>query len=148
MAAPFMGGVLALWLQADPTLTVDEVKDIIKETAVQDEFTRANPHRFGVGKVDALAGIKKVLNIGAGVNGVKAENEILVNETAKNVFNIYAPSAETVLTNLYTVSGALAASSEAVGNDATLDATSLPAGVYILSVKAGSASRTIKIAIR
>lgn len=148
MAAPFMGGVLALWLQADPTLTVDEVKDIIKETAVQDEFTRANPHRFGVGKVDALAGIKKVLNIGAGVNGVKAENEILVSETAKNVFNIYAPSAETVLTNLYTVSGALAASSEAVGNDATLDATSLPAGVYILSVKAGSASRTVKIAIR
>ncbi len=148
MAAPFMGGVLALWLQADPTLTVDEVKDIIKETAVQDEFTRANPHRFGVGKVDALAGIKKVLNIGAGVNGVKAENEILVNETAKNVFNIYAPSAETVLTNLYTVSGALAASAETVGNDATLDATSLPAGVYILSVKAGSASRTIKIAIR
>ena len=89
-----------------------------------------------------------MLNSGAGVNGVKAENEILVNETAKNVFNIYAPSAETVLTNLYTVSGALAASSEAVGNDATLDATSLPAGVYILSVKAGSASRTIKIAIR
>ncbi len=148
MAAPFMGGVLALWLQADPTLTIDDVKEILKETALNDEFTQASPHRFGCGKVDALAGIKKVLGIGAGVNDVIAESEILVSETGTNQFNIFVPSAQAISARLYSMSGAQVAAIDAQANDATLDASALPAGVYLLSVKAGSASRTLKIAIR
>lgn len=148
MAAPFLGGVLALWLQADPTLTIDDVKEILKETALNDEFTQASPHRFGCGKVDALAGIKKVLGIGAGVNDVIAESEILVSETGTNQFNIFVPSAQAISARLYSMSGAQVAAIDAQANDATLDASALPAGVYLLSVKAGSASRTLKIAIR
>ena len=148
MAAPFLGGVLALWLQADPTLTIDDVKEILKETALNDEFTQASPHRFGCGKDDALAGIKKVLGIGAGVNDVIAESEILVSETGTNQFNIFVPSAQAISARLYSMSGAQVAAIDAQANDATLDASALPAGVYLLSVKAGSASRTLKIAIR
>lgn len=148
MAAPFLGGVLALWLQADPTLTIDEVKDILKETAISDEYTQAAPHRFGFGKIDPVEGIKKVLGIGAGVNDVVAESEIIINETAANTFNIYTPSAQAISARLYSISGAQAAALDTDTNDATLDATALPAGIYVLAVKAGSASRTLKVAIR
>ena len=148
MATPVVTGIMALWLQADPTLTIDDVKEILKETALNDEFTQASPHRFGCGKVDALAGIKKVLGIGAGVNDVIAESEILVSETGTNQFNIFVPSAQAISARLYSMSGAQVAAIDAQANDATLDASALPAGVYLLSVKAGSASRTLKIAIR
>lgn len=63
MAAPCVTGIVALWLQADPTLSVADVKQLMKETAIQDEFTQdeAGSPRFGYGKVDALAGLQAIL---------------------------------------------------------------------------------------
>ena len=64
MAAPCVTGIVALWLQADPTLSVADVKKLMKETAIQDEFTTdeaGKPH-FGNGKVNALGGLRAILS--------------------------------------------------------------------------------------
>jgi subtilisin family serine protease len=63
MAAPTVAGIIALWLQADPTLSVSRVKDILAQTAIHDEFTSGpNHNRFGPnGKIDAMAGMEYVL---------------------------------------------------------------------------------------
>jgi len=67
MAAPVVAGIVALWLQAansvGKSLTVNDVKDIMAETAIQDSYTttRANATHFGKGKIDALAGIQYIL---------------------------------------------------------------------------------------
>ena len=54
-------GVIALMLQLDPTLTNQEIKEILQETAREDSFTGPVPNiTFGYGKLDALAALKKV----------------------------------------------------------------------------------------
>ena len=62
MATPCVAGITALWLQANPTLTPDDVKEAMAETAIKDSYvTGTNANKFGNGKIDALAGIKYVL---------------------------------------------------------------------------------------
>ncbi|MBQ9668201.1 MAG: S8 family serine peptidase [Prevotella sp.] len=70
MATPTAAGIVALWLQASmdenalhKNLTVNDVKQIMKETAINDAYTTtgANASHFGNGKIDALAGIKYIL---------------------------------------------------------------------------------------
>ena len=63
MAAPTVAGIIALWLQANPNLSVAEVKDIIAQTAIKDRFTMgSNAVNFGSnGKINALAGLELVL---------------------------------------------------------------------------------------
>ena len=72
MAAPTVAGIIALWLQAKPDLSVSEVKNIIAQTAIKDRFTRygENSIRFGPnGKIDALAGMNLVLKHLAALRG-------------------------------------------------------------------------------
>ena len=60
MAAPATAGIIALWLQADPTLTPARVKEVFAETAIRDEYIDGD--QVGkTGKIDALAGIKYIL---------------------------------------------------------------------------------------
>ena len=69
MATPVAAGIVALWLQASldanaqcKDLTVNDVKEIMRLTAINDEFTTgSNASHFGNGKIDALAGIKYIL---------------------------------------------------------------------------------------
>lgn len=61
MSAPCAAGIIALWMQACPTLTPSQVRDIIAQTSVSDAFTAQNPVRWGAGKINALEGIKMAL---------------------------------------------------------------------------------------
>lgn len=70
MSCPHAAGIVALWMQADPTLTVNRIKEIMKETCRNDEFTTTlakipsgNKVQAGYGKIDCLAGLKKIKNI-------------------------------------------------------------------------------------
>ncbi|HZS04741.1 MAG TPA: S8 family serine peptidase [Blastocatellia bacterium] len=60
MATPFIAGTVALMLDADPTLTPDEVKAILRQTATRmpgyDEF------QVGAGYVNVYAAVDKVFN--------------------------------------------------------------------------------------
>jgi minor extracellular serine protease Vpr len=61
MASPHLTGVVALMLQANPTLTYDEVVSFLQATARSDAYTGAVPNNlFGAGKVDAHAVMKWV----------------------------------------------------------------------------------------
>ena len=62
-AAPCVAGITALWLQANPTLSPDKVKTVMKETAITDTYTSGTyASHFGNGKIDALAGVKYILD--------------------------------------------------------------------------------------
>ena len=54
MAAPCVAGIIASWLQYDPTLTLDSVRTLIKENAIVDDKVRATGLKFGNGKINAL----------------------------------------------------------------------------------------------
>ncbi len=74
MATPVAAGIVALWLQASldenaahKNLTVNDVKNIMQTTAINDAYTTtgANASHFGKGKIDALAGIQYILGSSA-----------------------------------------------------------------------------------
>jgi subtilisin family serine protease len=63
LAAPAVAGIIAQWLQINPNLSPSQVKEIIAQTAIKDNFTQ-NSVRFGPnGKIDAMAGAKYLLGI-------------------------------------------------------------------------------------
>jgi len=68
MAAPCMAGIVALWLQQDPTLSTSDIRQLLGLTADNDEFTTdvskipsGNLYQAGMGKVNALDGMKMLL---------------------------------------------------------------------------------------
>ena len=62
MSCPTVSGIVALWLQANPDMTFDDVVDVMSKTARNDEFTANNTERWGYGKIDAVKGLEYVLN--------------------------------------------------------------------------------------
>ncbi len=66
MASPMVAGVSALILDANPYLSARQVKDIIMQTARQDNFTGVIPvggsNRWGAGKINAYAAVQLALN--------------------------------------------------------------------------------------
>ncbi|MBP5687891.1 MAG: S8 family serine peptidase [Muribaculaceae bacterium] len=62
MATPTAAGVVVLYLQADPTLDVDRVKDVIANTATQFTNPTSPAKQRGHGIINALAGIEYILN--------------------------------------------------------------------------------------
>ena len=52
-----VAGIVALWLEADPTLTLDDVKDVMANSSDYDDFTSGKPIRWGYGKINAKRGI-------------------------------------------------------------------------------------------
>lgn len=63
MASPVVSGIVALMLQVNPALTPQFVKNILRQTAITDNFTGTIPssgsYLWGFGKVNAYAAVKK-----------------------------------------------------------------------------------------
>lgn len=144
MSSPFVAGVMALWLEADPALTVDKAKAIMAKTAVNDEFTAVNTQKWGYGKIDALAGIKEIVK--GSVVGVSTDNKVVINQIGNGVFDIYVPGASAVHVALYNMSGSAVALVDG-GENTTLDASAAP-GIYLLRVNAGNVTETRKVVIK
>lgn len=62
MSCPVVSGIVALWLQANPDLTFDNVMEVLSETSRNDEYTEILPERWGFGKIDAKKGLEFILD--------------------------------------------------------------------------------------
>lgn len=67
MACPVVAGIVALWLEADPTLSLDDVKEVMANSSDNDDFTSGKPIRWGYGKINAKRGIDY---INASISGI------------------------------------------------------------------------------
>ena len=69
MATPCMAGIIALWLQANPSLSPDDVKRIIRETShpIGDGIPN---NTYGYGLADAYAGILNILGLPTAIAGL------------------------------------------------------------------------------
>lgn len=149
MAAPYAAGVFALWLEANPNLDVNAIRDIAQKTAIKDSYTsRGDAVKWGAGKLDAYEGLKMALSYQSSVDDVLAEKAIIYNEVAKGVYDIFAQGASTVSASLYALNGTQAAAATAVGENLTLNAQGLTSGVYILRINADGNTETHKVVVK
>lgn len=64
MAGPHVTGIVALLLQLNPSLSPNQVRDIIQSTALRDSYTGPDSNFiFGYGKINALEAMKKLVKL-------------------------------------------------------------------------------------
>jgi hypothetical protein len=146
MACPVAAGIAALWLQADPTLTSEDVINIMKKTATVDDAVTntGNPVQWGAGKINALAGIKYVLGLGSVNNvAVDANDKMIVTPAGDNAWEVFVPGANSVSAALFSTSGQLVAKVNANSDTATLNANNVAKGIYILNANGTQSTRVI-----
>ena len=64
MACPVVAGTIALWLQAKPTLTRQDILDVFSRTCRKPDPTLTYPNnQYGYGEIDAYAGLLDILGL-------------------------------------------------------------------------------------
>ena len=80
MACPVVAGIVALWLEAAPTLSLDDVKEVMANSSDNDDFTSSNPIRWGYGKINAKGGIDYINDRISGIANNTANSSSLTDD--------------------------------------------------------------------
>lgn len=157
MATPYMSGVCALWLEADPTLSHTQIREIAQKTALSDYFCTTNNHyakagegnQAGSGKVDAFKGLKLILdNKASGLAKIEKGKDFMIRAVNGYTFEAYTAGAVAMSAALYTSHGHLVASVQQPGNTITISAAGQNKGVYILRISDGKQTYVQKVVVR
>jgi subtilisin family serine protease len=137
MSSPFVAGVVALMLQANPNLSSAQVKEILHETAYQDQFTaESGVERFGYGKVDAHQAVIKALEV-IGINeNVVSENRYTLYPNPANDYLYISTQCDNhpVLAEIFDLTGKLIAKQELSSGVTKIDIQHYQAGFYLIKI--------------
>lgn len=156
MAAPVATGIIALWLQANPELTPEQVRNIMKESAVSDVYMTSseNQVQWGAGKLDAKAGLIKALQTdNTAISDIyTSDNSIILFPNPSNgQFTIYAHDETGINISVYGMNGALLYSDNKATNNGivhvNLNGTIAP-GFYIINVAGHNTTHTTRLIIK
>lgn len=151
MATPYMAGVAALWLEADPTLSNDDIKKIAKETAISDDYVKNTkyPVQFGAGKIDAYNGLKYVLDHKAtALKAVDADKDMMFRQTGDNTYEAYVAGETAITVRLFDMSGSLVRESRSAGSTTSFSVAGMPKGIYAVELCGAKTSHKIKIVVK
>lgn len=148
MATPAVAGAIALWLEADPTLTIDEVKDIAMSTAIKDKYVEAGDAvQWGAGKFNAYDGLKEVIRRAEndGVEGISVESNarLMVKPSGNRQLEVFLGGAESMNVTLYNISGQPILTQSCDGDEILIDASVIETGVYIINVNGSYNQRVL-----
>ncbi len=112
MSAPFVAGAIALWLEADATLTPDKIRDIFSTTCTHPDDTMTYPNNYyGYGQIDVYAGLLAVLQL-SGVHGISSSQPRDVTMTVHDgclTITFCSPLTTTAQVNIFSLSGQILA---------------------------------------
>lgn len=148
MASPLVAGSIALWLEADPTLTPAEVIDIVTQTATVDNdvLTTGDPVQWGAGKFNAYEGLKEVLRRSGhdGVGSVTASpGRILVSASGDRTFDVCLPGTPAIAVDVFDLSGRAVASAQAACDEVSVDLGNCTGGVYLVRANGSHTTRIL-----
>lgn len=149
MSAPVVSGIIATWLEADPSLTSLQVKEIFEATAIHDAFTdnAPIPHRWGAGKIDALAGLNKVLSDKASLSRLPSDISDISIIPSVGSYVISSSSSGDLSAMLFDISGRPVTSAASSTGSLSLSVDGLTPGIYIIRAHTDAGDLTEKIAI-
>lgn len=155
MAAPFVAGVVAAWLQAYPDMTPEDLRGILASTASTDDFTAVSKTAggtWGYGKINALSGVKKAAGMAAasGIGSVEGGGvSVAVIPEPDGWAVVPAQPAQGVTIGLVDVAGKTVRTvthcSVAAGTSVSVSKTGLPHGIYILRVECDGSVSSYKV---
>ena len=151
MACPFVAGVAALVLQVNPYLSAAQVKDILLETAYNDQFTeQAGQLRFGNGKVNAYQAVLKALTT-VGVDHYVSPKEssymIYPNPAVNQCFITANTESESSLCQLFDLSGRMVLQTILTPGVNNVSVQGLTPGCYLMKITDNKAVVTKKLIV-
>lgn len=145
MSTPAVAGAIALWLEADPSLTFNDALDIIQTTAIKDSYVlKGDSVQWGAGKFDALGGLKEVIRRAASVDNISIdENRMIITANGYRNYNIFIGGEESINAVVYNISGQPVLNQSAEGDELNLNVANLQSGIYILNVNGTHSQRIL-----
>lgn len=149
MASPFVAGIVATWLQAYPQLTPEQLHEIVQNTARKDNFTATAPDsNWGYGKINALDGLRQCIEKQeTGCVSVAMPFDGTVRIADGNISLGFARDTQATLC-ITSMTGSTLFSKQlgkrSAGETLSVAVPQLPKGVYLLSVKTPTATKTFK----
>jgi minor extracellular serine protease Vpr len=139
MSSPCIAGIVSLMLDASPTISPAQVKNILKATARTDEHTGAitapGHVRWGMGKVNAYAAVVSALETLSVAELAEEKKLIVYPNPASCKVTVLLPENQRVdEIRIISLNGEIV-SVPISGN--TIDASSLPSGYYVIRASAG-----------
>lgn len=152
MSAPFVAGVAALILQANPYLSSEQVKEVLTSTAYNDNNTAtAGVNRFGYGKVNAYQAVIEALHlvgIEDNTDALETRYSIFPNPTSDICYVTAQTTSNQVQCSLYDISGRMVRSEIFYPGVNTLSLQNLTPGCYILRILDNNQLITRKIILQ
>ncbi len=140
MSCPAAAGIIALWLQANPKLTPDDVKATFAATCTPPEAGLEYPNNsYGHGLIDAYAGMLHVLGIDTSIPGISSRQpaslHIRPGSDGAILLQLDAAPRHPFSVRVYTVSGECVANRQLDGGAIDYHLSlSLPHAVYVVQV--------------
>lgn len=145
MATPCVTGIVSLILDASPTLSSQQVKDIIKTTARLDSYTgnivAPGDTKWGMGKVNAYAAVKLALNTAS------------LNENTKPVPFVLYPNPTSGVLHVLNINDLPVSAVSIISLDGkviepkvdqnTIDVSGLKNGLYFLKIQTETETHTL-----
>jgi hypothetical protein len=157
MATPAVGGAIALWLQAKPTLTPEEAMDVIAHTSSHYDESLSYPNNeYGYGQIDVYRGLLYILGID-GIEGLSQHQPKAVSilPIGQGQLQLRFEGGEGLSTpsfsiRIFNTSGQLVSTQSLTGGqeEYTIDLSSLPRGVYAVQVNTGQPATTGSTLVR
>lgn len=149
MACPFVAGVAAMVLQANPYLSADQVKQLLTSTAYNDEFTAADGvERFGYGKVDAYAAVNealRTLGVEDDYTASFTQYTIYPNPAENTCYVTAQLKGDNALCQIFDLSGRLVLTETLRPGVNVFSVNTLSKGCYLLRIMDGDHVETTKL---
>ena len=163
MASPVVAGCVALWLQANPKLTYENVVEILKTTSVRDSYTQTGFNtgneewndRWGYGKIDVYEGLKMALKMAAesGINKVVSPASPITLQKGLNEWKVLFNNDESFADiALYTADGRpvwrKSIAQPRQGEEAVISLRGTTPGAYLIRINTTAGTLTRKVLVK
>ena len=160
MATPATAGVIALWLQAYPTLPHDSLVAAMRYSAVRDANTGTDEwdNSRGYGRLNAYEGLKRVLQMKAAnpntsINSVaNTETPISLSAEADKWRILFNSSEDGATISVYGIDGRKVYSrtlgAVGMGEEFTISTSTFARGIYLLNISTLNSRYTRKLIVR
>ena len=148
MACPFAAGVIALWLEAKPDLTRDQIVEIIENSSLVDSAVESAGSKAGAGKIDAYNGLKYIYTQLSDVKKVATQLKPIVRQISNCEIEVVMNVVDSDgVAKIYSIDGIELAKSKFNGNIVRVS-HNLNVGVYLLTIEAQGKRSTTRILIK